>query len=571
MSANLLEVRGLTVDLPTGGERIHAVSELSVSLEHNEILCLVGESGSGKSVTARAIMGLLPRPRVRVSSGEIVFEGEDLAKAPESRLRQLRGNRIAMIFQEPMTALNPLKTIGSQVDEAIAVHKRIQPAARRAKVLEMFQAVRLPDPERIYHSYPHQLSGGQRQRAMIAMALVLEPALLIADEPTTALDVTTQSQILELIREIQRQRHMGVLFITHDFGVVAEIADRVAVMHRGKLVESGAAESLLSAPQHPYTQALINAIPSLVPPERQTAENAPTVLSVVDLEKTYASKGFFRRRSSPVCAAKQVTMTLRRGETLGLVGESGSGKSTVGRCIARLIEADGGRVLLGDVDLRTLSRRQLKPFRKRVQVVFQDPYGSLNPRWSVGKLIAEGPLVHGISEREALASARKLLELVGLDATAADRYPHQFSGGQRQRICIARALALEPEVLIADEAVSALDVSVQAQVLELLDTIRKRLNLTMLFITHDLRVAAQVCDTIAVMRAGSIVEYGTTADVFRNPQHPYTQELFAAVPGKSHISADRALGAPTTHSPRRMRTSSELGSSLAPKLSWKPT
>jgi peptide/nickel transport system ATP-binding protein len=511
-------------------------------LRHNEILCLVGESGSGKSVTARSVMRLLA-PRLRISSGEILFHGEDLLRISTGRLRELRGSRISMIFQEPMTALNPLKTVGDQMDEVIAVHTDTPKAARLARIVELFGAVQLPEPARLMRCYPHQLSGGQRQRAMIAMALALEPAILIADEPTTALDVTTQAQILALIKDIQAQRHMGVLFITHDFGVVSEIADRVAVMQHGKLVECGTARDVLNAPRHPYTQSLIASIPSLVPGEKKSIDGSQTVLSVIDLEKSYRSgAAWFGGSARVVRAVSKVNLAIRRGETVGLVGESGSGKSTVARCVARLIDADGGRILLGDADLRPLSRKQLRPYRKRIQMVFQDPYGSLNPRRTVGKLIGEGPMVHGMPEREALERAAELLELVGLERRVANRYPHEFSGGQRQRIGIARALALEPQLLVADEPVSALDVSVQAQVLKLLADIRERLHLTMLFITHDLRVAAQVCDSIAVMRHGEIVEYGPTAQMFSNPQHPYTRELFAAVPGRALGNPSNATG-----------------------------
>ncbi len=533
MSDAVLEVRDLTVALPPGSDRAHAVEGVNFVLHRNEILCLVGESGSGKSIAARSIMGLLPAPRVHATAGRILFRDEDLLRATPERMRALRGSRISMVFQDPMTALNPLRTIGSQIDEAIAVHTDMPGAERHARILDRLQAVHLPEPRRIVRSYPHQLSGGQRQRAMIAMALALEPAILIADEPTTALDVTTQAQILALIKEIQSRRHMGVLFITHDFGVVSEIADRVAVMQSGKIVESGPAREVLQAPQHPYTRALIAAIPSLTPPERKPIEeNVPVVLSVRELRKSYRSGTMFGRHGGATQAVKGVSLTVRRGETVGLVGESGSGKSTVARCVSRLVDADGGRVLLGDIDLRPLSRRQLRPLRKRVQMIFQDPYSSLNPRRTVGRLIAEGPMVHGMPEREALSRCRDLLELVGLGARAADRYPEEFSGGQRQRIGIARALALDPQLLVADEPVSALDVSVQAQVLRLLADIRDRLHLSMLFITHDLRVAAQVCDTIAVMRDGEIVESGPTSRIFRDPQHPYTRELMAAVPGK---------------------------------------
>jgi len=531
MNDSVLEIRNLTVELPRGADRTHAVSDVSLALHRSEILCLVGESGSGKSVTARSVMGLLGHG-LRASAGNILFREEDLLRVAPARLRELRGSQISMIFQEPMTALNPLKTIGDQIDEVIAVHTGMPKSKRAARILERLDAVQLPEPQRLLRSYPHQLSGGQRQRAMIAMALALEPVMLIADEPTTALDVTTQAQILALIKSIQAQRHMGVLFITHDFGVVSEIADRVAVMQHGRVVEQGPARQALNAPVHPYTRSLIRAIPSLVPARRKLVGDAPAVLSVVGLEKSYRSGSTLFGKARVTHAARAVNLTLRRGETLGLVGESGSGKSTVARCLARLVEADGGRILLGDTDLRPLSRRQLRPYRKRIQMVFQDPYGSLNPRRTVGKLIAEGPMVHGMPEKDALSRAGELLDLVGLERRAVGRYPHEFSGGQRQRIGIARALALEPDVLVADEPVSALDVSIQAQVLKLLADIRDRLNLTMLFITHDLRVAAQVCDSIAVMRYGEIVEYGPTAQVFSSPRHAYTRELLAAVPGK---------------------------------------
>jgi peptide/nickel transport system ATP-binding protein len=439
---------------------------------------------------------------------------------------------MSMIFQEPMTALNPVLRCGEQIDEVLGFHTPLSPAERRARILEIVRDVRLPDPERMIASYPHQLSGGQRQRIMIAMALVLNPQLLIADEPTTALDVTTQAQILELIKELQREHGTGVLFITHDFGVVAEIADRVAVLRRGQLVEFGPARELLAHPQHEYTRMLIAAVPSLTPRHRAVATGARTVVATRGLAKTYVRGGWWRRHGTDVTAAAGVSLDIRQGETLGIVGESGSGKSTVARCIARLIEPSAGQITLDGVDIATLGARALRPLRRRVQIVFQDPYRSLNPRRTVGESIIEGPMNYGVTRDAALGNARRLLELVRLDPGSLDRYPHQFSGGQRQRVCIARALAIEPDLLIADEAVSALDVSVQAQVLALLDEIRQRLNLAMLFITHDLRVAAQVCDRVAVMQHGRIVESGPIVDVFANPQHEYTKALFAAAPGR---------------------------------------
>ena len=542
----VLSIERLTVDLPPWADRPHAVEDVTLDLQHDEILCVVGESGSGKSVMARSILGLFPSRHVRPSAGRVVFAGEDLLAAAAERLRALRGSRIAMIFQEPMTALNPVLTIGRQIEEAIEVHRPLGRDARRARVLEMLAAVHLPDPERMCQAYPHQISGGQRQRAMIAMALTLEPEVLIADEPTTALDVTTQAQILALIREIQAARRMAVLFITHDFGVVAEIANRIAVMQHGRLVEHGPAGAVLSAPREPYTRQLIAAVPELEPaPPRKAFARERVAMRVSGLAKTYRTGSvLFGGSARVVQAAKAVEFEIRRGETLGLVGESGSGKSTVARCVARLVEPDAGEIRVGDTDFGRLARRVLRDARRRVQMVFQDPYGSLDPRHTVGRLIAEGPIVHGTAPAAAWARALELLELVGIERRAAGRYPHEFSGGQRQRIGLARALALEPEVLIADEPVSALDVSVQSQVLRLLADIRERLGLTVLFITHDLRVAAQVCDSIAVMRGGEIVEYGATAEVFAAPRHAYTRELFAAVPGRGRLARREAPAAP---------------------------
>ena len=527
----MLDVRNLSVDLPHGADRARAVDGVSLTVERGEIVCLVGESGAGKSVIAHAVMGLLPKS-LATSGGEILLSGENLLTSSPSRMRELRCTRMSMIFQEPMTALNPVMRCGDQIDEVLATHTTLPANARREKVLEIVRAVQLPDPERMIASFPHQLSGGQRQRIMIAMALVLEPALLIADEPTTALDVTTQAQILALIRELQRAHGTGVLFITHDFGVVAEVADRVAVLRGGELVEIGPTRELLAAPKHDYTRMLIASVPSIVPRHRDVV-TAPVVLTTRDLSKTYAQRGWFGQSSHAVAAATGVTLEIRQGETLGIVGESGSGKSTVARCIARLIEPSHGHIVIGDTDFATISRAQLRALRRRVQIVFQDPYRSLNPRRTVGQAIVEGPMNYGTSDTEAHDRASKLMELVRLDPKSLDRFPHQFSGGQRQRICIARALAMEPDLLIADEAVSALDVSVQAQVLALLDEIRQRLNLAMLFITHDLRVAAQVCDRIAVMSNGRVVEYGTVSEVFINPQNDYTKSLLAAAPGRA--------------------------------------
>ena len=535
----LLAIRDLHVRLPEHGDRPFAVEGVSLDVGRDEIVCLVGESGSGKTLTGRAIVGLLPGPHVRAERGEVRFDGEDLLRVSRQRLRELRGNEISMVFQEPMTALNPLMTIGRQIDELIQVHTDLPAAERRERSLEMFENVRLPDPDRMLGAYPHEISGGQRQRAMIAMALVLEPKVIIADEPTTALDVTTQAQILQLIKDLQGEHHTGVLYVTHDFGVVAEVADRVAVMQTGRLVEVGGAEQVLNAPSHPYTRSLVRAVPSLVPARRRAIASDESALETRRLNKTFRSGGgLLGGKARLVDAVKDVSLRLLRGETLGVVGESGSGKSTVARLIVRIVAADSGSVLLGGVDVLSLSASRIRPYRKRIQMVFQDPYGSLNPRHKVGRLIAEGMIVHGIGKAAAHERAAELLELVGLDADVAERFPHEFSGGQRQRIGIARALALDPEILVADEPVSALDVSVQAQVLDLLARIRDRLGLTMLFITHDLRVAAQVCDRIAVMHRGELVEHGDTAELFANPGHAYTRALLSAVPGRGWIAPE---------------------------------
>jgi peptide/nickel transport system ATP-binding protein len=527
----VLEVRNLTVALPAGADRAHAVEKVSFTVNPGEIVCLVGESGSGKSVIAFTVMGLLAKA-LKPTAGEILLEGENVLAAGEARLRELRCTRMSMIFQEPMTALNPVMTCGEQIDEVLDTHTKLDPTQRKAKIIAILDRVKLPEPERIYASYPHQLSGGQRQRIMIAMALVLDPVLLIADEPTTALDVTTQAEILKLIAELQAGQGTGVLFITHDFGVVAEIAHRVAVLRWGELVEMGKTEQILSRPEHGYTKMLISSVPSIHPVHRGVRKDGITVLRTEKLGKTYSGSAFFQK-ARVVKAAVDVDLDIRKGETLGIVGESGSGKSTVARCIARLIDPTEGKVFLGDTEIATMSAGKLRPHRRRVQIVFQDPYRSMNPRITVGDSIIEGPMNFGLKRDEALVRARKLMETVRLDPNSLDRYPHQFSGGQRQRICIARALAMEPELLIADEAVSALDVSVQKQVLELLDEIRQRLNLAVLFITHDLRVAAQICDYVAVMSKGRVVEYGSAEQVFGAPRDVYTKALFAAAPGRN--------------------------------------
>ncbi|MBS3997303.1 MAG: ABC transporter ATP-binding protein [Hydrogenophaga sp.] len=529
--APVLQVRDLSVCLPAGADRPLAVNAVSFDIPAGQTLCVVGESGSGKSMIANAVMGLLPVPHVRATGGTMVFEGEDLRLANETRLRALRGQRIAMIFQEPMTSLNPVMRVGEQLQEVLDCHCPDMPGAiKRQKVIESLRDVGLPEPEQTVHSYPFRLSGGQRQRVMIACAMLLEPTLLIADEPTTALDVTTQAQILTLMKDLQRRKGMALLFITHDFGVVAQIADRVVVMQTGSVVESGDAQTVLRSPQHPYTRKLIEAIPQGVARATAGADQRPPLLEVRGLNKTYRSGGGWFKPARTVHAANALSFTLREGETLGIVGESGSGKSTVGRCLTGLIPMDSGELVFAGQPLAADVRHRRLAQRGQVQMVFQDPYASLNPRQSVGSAIAAGPLAQGVPRDEAWRRTRELLQLVGLKHDATDRYPHEFSGGQRQRIAIARALAMRPRLIVADEPVSALDVSVQAQVLELFEQVRRDFQLSMVFITHDLRVAAQMCDHIAVMRRGEVVEHGETAAVLGDPQHAYTRELIAAAP-----------------------------------------
>ncbi len=529
----LLEIHKLSVALPAKADRIHAIEEVSFSVDRNEIVCVVGESGSGKSVTAFSVMGIHDKRALKIISGEILFDGRDLTQIGETEFRKLRGKKLAMIFQEPMTALNPVMKVGDQITEVLEIHTELSQSARNARAIEAMEDVNLPDPKKIYHSYAHQLSGGQRQRIMIAMALALEPDLLIADEPTTALDVTTQANILELIKDIQHRRNIGVLFITHDFGVVADIADRVVVMKHGKIVEQNSVRSILKEPKHEYTKMLISSVPSLEPPSSSANDAEPT-LQLKAVDKKFGQKNFFSK-GRIVHAASQVDLCVAPGETLGVVGESGSGKSTVARCAIRLIQPDTGQIIVEETNIANLGETSLRPLRKNIQIVFQDPYRSLNPRRTIGQSIVEGPINFGQSPVEAIKKAKGLMEIVGLKPDNFDRFPHQFSGGQRQRICIARALAMQPKILIADEAVSALDVSVQAQVLDLLEGIKEQFSLAVLFITHDLRVAAQICDNIIVMKKGEVVESGSTYEIYNKPQHPYTQSLLKAAPGQAYF------------------------------------
>ncbi len=519
MHTPVLDIEQLSVALPAGSDRGHALQDISLQLQAGQTLCVVGESGSGKSVLATTVMGLLAK-ELRVTHGRVHLQGEALLAASPARLRALRGQAMGMVFQEPMTALNPVMRCGEQIDEVLQTHTNSTRDERRAQVLAIMQAVRLPDPERIWQSYPHQLSGGQRQRIVIAMAMVMKPALLICDEPTTALDVTTQQEILQLIQTLQQDTGSAVLFITHDMGVVADIADQVLVMHQGQAVEIGSRDDVLKRPQAAYTQALLAAVPSMTPPPAKALPDTAPVLRVAGLGKRYDKHW----------ALQDAALRVRAGETVGIVGESGSGKSTLARCVLRLIDPNAGDIHWGEDNIATWSQARLRPLRHRVQVVFQDPNRSLNPRLRIGQSLVEGARNFGQTAAQAERLARDLLVQMRLPESAWDRYPSQFSGGQRQRIALARALACQPEVLVADEAVSALDVSVQAQILDLLREVQARMGLGILFITHDLRVAAQLCDQVVVMHQGRIVEHGLTSQVYAQPQHAYTRQLLASAP-----------------------------------------
>jgi peptide/nickel transport system ATP-binding protein len=536
MPPPVLEVAGLEVAFRDAHVWRPVVRDVSFTLGERETLAIVGESGSGKSVTALALMQLVPQVNGRVR-GKAQLGGEDLLALDEARMERMRGNRIAMVFQEPMTSLNPVLTVGAQIGESLAVHRGMQGASAEAEVLRLLDRVRIPAAGQRLHEYPHRFSGGMRQRVMIAMALACQPQVLIADEPTTALDVTVQAQILQLIRSLQSELGMSVIFITHDMGVVAEMADRTLVMFHGQKVEEGTTASVFAQPRHAYTQALLAAVPVLgtvprdggLPP---AGSSEPPLLEVRGLRKRFDVRGgLLRRVRSRVHAVEDVSFTLHRGETLALVGESGCGKTTIGRAILRLIEPDSGNVRFDGTDVLALDQKAFDAMRRRMQIVFQDPYASLDPRVPVGDAIAEPMVVHRIvSRRGAPERVAALLERVGLLPEHAQRYPHEFSGGQRQRICIARALALQPQLLVADEAVSALDVSIKAQVVELLQQLQRDLGLSYLFISHDMAVVERVSHRVAVMYLGEIVEIGPRAAVLGAPQHPYTRKLIAAVP-----------------------------------------
>ncbi len=576
----LLSIRNLTTSFRVDGEWRSVVENLSFDVGAGETVAVVGESGSGKSVTALSAMRLLPQANSR-TEGEILFGGHNLLTLPEEQMRHLRGNELAMIFQEPMTSLNPVLTIGFQIGETLKYHRGLDPQAARAESLRILERVRIPGAARRLDDYPHQLSGGMRQRVMIAMSLACRPHLLIADEPTTALDVTIQAEILELIKLLQEEEGMAVIFITHDMGIVAETADRVVVMLKGKKVEEGQTAALFRAPQHPYSRALLAAVPRLgamrdellpkpfaiidpqtglpVPPPQcdlSVDEGEKPLLEVKNLVTSFdVRSGLFASVTARVHAVENVSFDVRAGETLALVGESGCGKSTTGRSVLRLVEPRAGQVLFDGEDVGALDKEGLRRARQNMQMIFQDPFASLNPRKSVGAAIAEPIIVHGLAgTEEARAQVAELLRRVGLSPDMADRYPHEFSGGQRQRLCIARALALKPKLIVADEAVSALDVSIKAQVVNLMMELQAEMGLAYLFISHDMAVVERVSHRVAVMYLGEIVEIGPRQSVINNPAHPYTRKLMAAVP----------VPDPERRAMRRGLTLTEIPSPLRP-------
>jgi microcin C transport system ATP-binding protein len=525
---DLINVEDLSVDFRGAGKITHAVKHVSFDIGRAETVALVGESGSGKTVTALSILKLLPYPSASHPSGKIWFKGENLMTLRDSGLRTIRGNKISMIFQEPMTSLNPLHTIEQQVGEVLKIHRGLSDRAARARVLDLLDKVGIDDPEGRLASYPHQLSGGQRQRVMIAMALANEPDLLIADEPTTALDVTIQAQILDLLAKLKDEFHMAMLLITHDLGIVRKMADRVCVMNSGEIVERGRAQQIFASPQHPYTKHLLASEPKGAPPPANA--KAVTILEAKDLKVWFPIKrGFLRSIVGYIKAVDGIDLAVKEGQTLGVVGESGSGKTTLGLALLRLVSSEGPIVYLGN-RIDSYDSKRMRPLRRHMQIVFQDPYGSLSPRLSVGQIIEEGLVIqnHGLSQDERNARVARALKEVGLDPAWRDRYPHEFSGGQRQRIAIARALVLEPKFLILDEPTSALDVSVQAQIVDLLRELQKKHKLAYLFISHDLKVVRALANSIIVLRHGKVVEQGPARTVFAKPKTDYTKALLAA-------------------------------------------
>ncbi len=577
----LLTIRNLSIQFCNGDENDYAVKNISIEVKKGELVAIVGESGSGKSVTALSVMQLLPK-EAEVNGNAVFFQREkrpvDLLKLTRGSINQIRGKNIAMIFQEPMTSLNPVYTCGDQVMEAIRLHQQVTKKQARKKTIELFEKVKLPEPETFLNRYPHQVSGGQKQRVMIAMAMSCDPTLLIADEPTTALDVTIQKSILELIRSLQEQNHMGVILITHDLGVVADVADKIVVMYKGEIVEQGETSQILNAPKHPYTKALLACRPSaqkkgtrlavvsdFIGPDAKDDTNkekdskvvaidpagldsnfwmpavniyqeAPTVLDVRNLTISFPlKKNVFGKTTRSFNAVDNVSFKIKQGDIVGLVGESGCGKTTLGRSILQLIKPNSGKIMLYGSNITNTKPAVLRAMRKDLQIVFQDPYGSLNPRITIGEAILEPLKVHSVLNNNSQRKEKvmQLLKKVDLDTDHYNRYPHQFSGGQRQRICIARALALDPSFLVFDEAVSALDVSVQAQVLNLLNDLKKEFGFTALFISHDLSVVHYICNRILVMHKGKIAEEGNADEIYYRPQNEYTQQLLSTIPGKS--------------------------------------
>ncbi|MBU8873051.1 ABC transporter ATP-binding protein [Reyranella sp. MMS21-HV4-11] len=536
----LLEVKDLSVDFGTGEKAVHAVRGVSFDIKRGETVALVGESGSGKSVTALSVLQLLPYPSASHPTGSIRFQGQELVGASTRELLSVRGNRISMIFQEPMTSLNPLHTIERQVNEVLILHKGLSREAARKRTLELLEQVGIPEAAKRLDAYPHQLSGGQRQRVMIAMALANEPDLLIADEPTTALDVTIQAQILKLLKSLQARYGMALLFITHDLGIVRKMADRVCVMTQGRIVEQGPVAEVFDRPQHSYTQHLLSAEPKGRPAAADPS--APEILRLDELKVHFPiRRGLMRRTVGHVKAVDGVSIALREGHTIGLVGESGSGKTTLGLALLKLERSQGG-IRFDGRDLQGMSQRELRPLRREMQIVFQDPFSSLSPRMSVGEIIGEGLEVHRIgTPAERATMIEQVLREVGLDPASRDRYPHEFSGGQRQRISIARALVLKPRLIVLDEPTSALDMSVQAQIVDLLRDLQQKYKLAYLFISHDLKVVRALADEVVVLRHGKVVERGSASQIFEAPQTPYTQALIAAAFNLEAIGADNRV------------------------------
>ncbi len=559
---HILEVKDLGVCFRSGDERTQALNKISFSIPDGKTVGLVGESGSGKSVTSLTIMGLLPKPQAELTSGQVLFKGQNLLTLPENQMRKIRGNKISMIFQEPMTSLNPVFTVGYQILEPIQLHQKLAKKEAWEKVVELLNKVGIPDPRQKAKSYPHEMSGGQRQRVMIAMAIACEPSLLIADEPTTALDVTIQKQILELLAKIQSEEGMSLLFITHDLGVIGDIADDVVVMYKGDVIEKGDKQTLFKSPQHPYTKGLMACRPSLdknyrrlatlkdfiddkgdekkfddailgFKEERPMSQSPELLLELKNLKKFYpVGRTLWGHPKDFVRAVDDVSLQVFKGRTLGLVGESGCGKTTLGRTLLRLLEPTSGEIFYRGQDITLLDRKAMRTLRRKMQIIFQDPFASLNPRMTIGDAILEPMLIHRLAanKQEMLQKTKALMDKVGLSATLMNRYPHEFSGGQRQRVCIARALAVEPEFIVCDESVSSLDVSIQAQILNLLLDLQDELDLTYIFISHDLAVVKFIADEVAVMNKGQIVEMASAESIYQSPQQSYTKSLLSSIP-----------------------------------------